>query len=97
PGTPISEILALLETEAAPRLRSAVAAALAEWGGAEALDVLQQLVQDKDEGVRATAVDAIGIIGGPEALRTLQGIASAGEDPVLQNIARGLIESLRRD
>jgi len=96
PGTPVSEILKLLQTEAEPGLRGAVAGALAEWGGAEALDLLRQLVQDKDEGVRSAALDAIGIIGGPEAVTTLEKIASSGDDPVLRSMARSSIEALRQ-
>lgn len=96
--TPIGEILRLLQTGAAPEVRSEVASALAELGGPEALDVLQRLIlgenRDTDAGVRSAAVDAVGIIGGPTALSTLKDAASNDADPAIRSMARGLIESL---
>ncbi len=93
-GTPVHEIIELLRSEAEPGVRCAVASALGELGGHEALDVLHQLISDSDAGVRSSAADAIGIIGGPKAIEILGEIARNENDPVLKSMARGLIESL---
>ena len=97
-GTAVSEILRLLQTEAPRELRLAVASALAEWGGSEALDVLRQLglgeQRDPDPAVRAAALDAISIIGGPEAIRVLEQAKVSEEDVDLRRTADALIQSV---
>ena len=99
PGTSMTEILGMLQRETTPELRCDLAAALAEFGGGEALAVLEDLVlgqhRDRDVGVRAAALDAIGLIGGAQALNVLERVSTTDDDATMRHIATGLIESLR--
>lgn len=92
------QILELFQRDSSPTLRSAVAGALAEMGGQEAVPVLKRLAvgseRDADAGVRAAALDATGIIGGPDALAALEAAAESDPDPTVQSVAVGLIASL---
>jgi len=96
--TDAKRILELFQGDISPTLRSAVAGALAEMGGQEVIPVLKRLAigteRDADAGVRAAALDAIGIIGGPDALAALETAAESDPDPTVQSVAVGLIASL---
>jgi len=98
-GTPVTTILGILQNETSPELRSNVASALAEFGGAEALAVLESLVvgdsKDPEPGVRASAIDAVGLIGGPDAVHVLERVSATDNDPTVRHIAHSIIESLR--
>lgn len=99
-GTPFSEILVMLSREE-PGLRAAVAAALGEWGGGdEALNALAILVagdkRDPDPAVRAAALDAIAVIGGPKSISLLEQVKDArDEDPVVKNLAISLLGTIK--
>lgn len=98
-GTPVSDILKVLQVRHAPDVRKQVAAALGEWGGEDALKVLASLVlgseRDMDPSVRSAALDAIGMIGGPEALRILSDVRGSDDDPTVARFAGNLIEFIR--
>lgn len=94
-------IFNIFQRDIPPTLRSAVASALGEMGGEEAIPVLKRLAVSSedserypDAGVRAAALDAIGIIGGREALAALETAAASDPAPTVQSIAVSLIMSL---
>jgi HEAT repeat protein len=95
----LDEVLRLLQTEASPEVRSGLASALAEWGGEESLGVLRRLVigADRDlvSSVRTAALDAIAIIGGPDATAILEEVRASDDDPVLRTVAESLLDTLR--
>jgi HEAT repeat protein len=96
-GTDVTQILATLQTRTSPHLRIGVAAALAEWGGSEALGVLRRIAvgehRDPDPAVRAAVLDAVSIIGGPEALHVLADASASEDDADLKRTADALIQS----
>ena len=98
-GTPVEEILRLLQDEVEPDLRKRVAGAIGEWGGADALPVLRGIVssthRDPDSTVRSAALEAIALIGGPEALSFLESVGASNADSVEAGFARSLAESIR--
>ena len=100
-GTPVEDILKLLQEEASPDLRKRVAAAMGEWGGGDALPVLCALAlgarRDGDSAVRCAALDAIALIGGPESVRILEEAATSDADSAVAGLARSLAESVRRN
>ncbi len=75
-----------------PAERRQAAALLADVGGDDALDRLEQLVQDRNEAVREVAQDSIIILGGHEAVKRIAPLVGS-PDAGIRNTA---IEILRR-
>lgn len=95
--TQVSDILRTLETEASAETQRAVAGALAEFAGENALDVLDAMLRRQtDPTVRAAAVDAIGIIGGERAVQMLDSVISSETDPALREMAESSKQALGR-
>jgi HEAT repeat protein len=64
-------------------VRTAVAAALANWSRPEALPLLRELVKDRDRDVRTAAMKALTCL-----TKTLASFAQAGALPLLRELAK---------
>ena len=98
PGTDTKGLLRRFQAETGSEVRIAVASALGEWYGEEALPILTQWAtgpeSESNTGVRASAIEAIGVIGGLNALKALERTAETDPDPTVQSVAVGWIASL---
>ena len=94
PPDAMSQTLVAL-CDQSPAIRREVAAALGEWGGATAADILHGMAkgpdQDADEGVRRACVRALGLIGGPVAV---EGLCTAAEHDPAEAVRRDGINAL---
>lgn len=73
-------LIALLD-EPAPTIRAAAAAALGQTRQAGASEALFAALSDPSGAVRGAAARALGVLGDPEQLRALQGLARSDPDP----------------
>ncbi|WP_257456294.1 HEAT repeat domain-containing protein [Archangium lipolyticum] len=81
----------LRSSEAPPSLRAAATLALGRRAGLEAVPLLMPLLEDRNEQVRATAAQAVGRMGGPEARKVLEERLPLEENlEVREAIQRGL-------
>lgn len=81
---------ALSHTEIA--VREEAIHALGERGGAVALQILQQVLQDPDPRIRAAAVPALVDVGGAGAVWALGGALATGEDSLRLSVVDALGE-----
>lgn len=70
--------------------------ALVEIGDRRAVKPLTRLAKPRDTARLAKVVDAIGTLGGPEAISYLEFVAVGHEDADIRNLAREALERIRR-
>ena len=94
----MSQILRALQDEESPLVRTEVAASLGLWGDDDekaAAKILNRMVvgpeADMDERVRRASVRALGLIGGPEAIK---GLCAAAEHDPEEGVRRDSISAL---
>lgn len=96
----IRQALDTLQKDQSPAVRREVAAALGEWGSEYAVEILSRMAvgptQDSDEGVRRACVRALGLIGGPDAAKSLSVAAEHDEVETVRREAIGALAELIR-
>lgn len=86
----------LFMKDTGPEVKMRILASLGKIGDARAAQpILEFLDRDIDKAMRGTAIFALGDLGAPESLATLDKIAQANSDPTLQRLAREAAHKVR--
>ncbi len=82
--------------DTSPEVKQRILAALGKIGDARAAQPIMELLdQDISKPMRGTAIFALGDLGAPESLATLDELATSEGDPTLQRIAREAAHKVR--
>ncbi|MBN2298006.1 MAG: HEAT repeat domain-containing protein [Deltaproteobacteria bacterium] len=79
-----------------PSLRRQAATMLADIGGIEALDRLEVLLKDPNNGVRDAAQNSIILLGGKDAIEKMV-LLLTHEDPAIRNMAIDILRKIGED
>lgn len=91
----VPPLLALLEDKRTEISDRAIGA-LVEIGDRRAVKPLTRLAKARDTARLAKVIDAVGTLGGPEAISYLEFVAVGHEDADIRNLAREALERIRR-
>lgn len=94
-ATPVL-IQQLFLKDTGPEVKERILAALGKIGDARAAQpIMEFLNHDIDKPTRGTAIFALGDLGAPESLETLDKIAQSDDDPTIQRLAREAANKVR--